>query len=128
MSEYLFKNHWAILLCVHFFDFFVILLTTLPTNIKLNTEVGIMVKYVAVIHIFRKILREWFWRQKRSFYVFARNYSSKKRMILKFCAWTHYLLPNDTQRLKISILAKRVAFSGHNISLDGKNFSFDVRS
>ena len=62
--------------------------------------------------ILEKIIREWFWQQKRSFHVFARNYTSNKRIILKFCARRHYRSLNNIQRQKNIYLLRKWLFYG----------------
>ena len=62
---------------------------------KLNTEEGIVVDLVALKRNFRKIIWEWLWQQNRSFYVFASNYMSNKRIILRVYTSTHYQSKNN---------------------------------
>ena len=54
-----------------------------------------------------------------SFYFFDRNYIFNKRIILKFCPWTHYWPKNNTQWYWKPYLL-RVSFSRENFTIDGK--------
>ena len=65
---------------------------------KLNTEGG---KIADLVAVFIKIIREWLWKQRGSFYVFAKSYMSNERIILKFCIIeliiNDRIIPNDNK-------------------------------
>ena len=46
------------------------------------------------------------------FYIFARNYTSNKRIFLNFCTWRHYQPSNNTQWLENTYLLKEWLFRG----------------
>ena len=91
--------YWAKLakiLCIHCCDFFMILNYSVD-DYETQHKGRYHTDQIAVKQNFRKIIREWLWGQKHSFYVFAKNYIINKWIILKMCMWTYYWLWNNTK-------------------------------